>query len=231
MNRRGLSLVSFLVFVIIGFLILGSLYYILHKGMRLQDSTSKAIDMMIQGRAVLENLRHDVEGAILFLPSEEQGGNNKELIIIKDPADVAVERFNLSANDVATTPYPFPSPDDLTEYQMPAIQVKYLYNADERTVVRIQEYGILRYGDDVALQAIVCKYEFQSTSDPAPITKVLGRDITRFDFSHVTMDRAGKPLLIEELEPADFYLEDWNGFRPYLTYSQTALLYSPYCQV
>ena len=227
MRRKGVSLVSFLVFVMIGCIILGSLYHILHKGISVQDATSKSIDMMIQTRAVIENMSRDIKESILFLPPEAQEGENREIVLVLDTSDVAMARYNLDANDPETTSYPFRKPAAETIYQLPVCRVKYMFNKAESTVTRVAEYGVLAYGDSQNLNGTVCRYEFAAASDPAPKTRVVGTDISTFDYSLATIDRSGKPRLIENLIHSDFYLDEqlFNEYKEALQYSQAAIVF------
>lgn len=218
-RRKAVSLVEFMLFTFLALLILGAIWFLMRRGMSLQDSTAKSIDMMVQARAVIEYFSRDARLAITFLPPSQE----KEVVIIQDALDVHVNKLKI--NDWKNNAYPFYNHKSENKQLSPAIRTRYVYDQEKRTLKRIRELGVLEVSDSSQDRGYAAGRRFIPASDAGKKERVLATDLVRFDVEHITIDRRGKPRHINSLKPEDLYLESWLGQEQCIRYAQTAMLF------
>ena len=71
----GMTLVEIALAVGLGVLIIGMIWYMLHRSVTLTDATSKSIELQIGARSLVENLSRDVNMGHRFLLPEGEAAS------------------------------------------------------------------------------------------------------------------------------------------------------------
>lgn len=196
-SRRGVSLVETLVVVAIGMLLLAVVYRLLMSATKTGEETTEELKLLVDLRAMIENMSRDVAAAHIILPPSGGEDFKKSLTLCRYASEDAADRPELNKDSKV---YPFFDASATTVVKMNLLRVRYVLDASKRTVTRIEEKGTLDAKPTAASGAsqrdMRTLSEFTFNVDGAPTSnKIVGRLIQRFDISYLMYDDKGLPRL------------------------------------
>lgn len=199
-----MTLVEICLAVGLGVLIIGMIWYLLHRSVSLTDSTSKSIELQIGARSLLENLSRDINMGHRFMLPEGEAASaiSSNLVVIRFKGTDAEARLHeniantgiLGALFGNTQTYPFQRSTKIfntftlkgTTHKTPSYRCSYSYDPRTEHVVRRREEGMLLEQNTWGCRGFLHSLKFEATEGAEVTSAVLARDVKNLQFHYLS---------------------------------------------
>jgi hypothetical protein len=187
-RRSALSLAEIIIVLGLLIIILLAVYQLLVSGMIMGDELTEELKLLVDVRAVVENIARDVANAHVVLPPAT-GWPDHSLLLACYTKDEMTSRIN----DNPRENFPFAEPTGASEVRIGVTRVIYSLDETKQEVTRTETIGHLQCTTETDRERIT-KYEFQAGTS-APKERRLAKNVTRFDLSYLALESSGPSLL------------------------------------
>ena len=236
-TKRGFTLTEMGIATALASIVLIVLWYMFHRGVSIQDATSKSIEIQIGARAFLENLVRDVNQGHRFMvvPSgdgEAFSGEGLQICVIRYRGTNARERVDKNIGGILVgqklQTYPFlyvksgigdggieayvSNDENKTKHVTPCYRCIYTWDKAKMTITRTFEEGFLEERNHQKDPFHLSDLTFRAAGEDKKVKKELASDVKELKVKHLTY-RQPKERRTEGV-PGDGNLVDVEKLEP-----------------